>query len=270
MQGRIFEIIQPDQKNDRASVTFDYVITALILFCVVSVFVGTFKLSDRVRGVLEIFDAVVSVVFTIEYALRIWTAPLLYPETRTWQARFRYVFSGMALIDLLAILPFYLPLVMPGSLLGLRAIRLLRILRLLKLNRYFDAVSSLGRVIHSKRRELFGSMIMMFLFMLVSSLLMYTVEHEAQPEVFANAFSGLWWAVATLTTVGYGDIYPVTVLGRILGAVIALSGVAAVAIPSGIITTGLIESLKVSHENDKTTICCPHCGNQIKLRGNEG
>lgn len=72
MQGRIFEIIQPDQKNDRASVTFDYVITALILFCVVSVFVGTFKLSDRVRGVLEIFDAVVSVVFTIEYALRIW------------------------------------------------------------------------------------------------------------------------------------------------------------------------------------------------------
>lgn len=158
--------------------------------------------NEDVRGVLESFDAVVSVAFTIEYALRIWTAPLLYPGMRTWQARLKYVFSGMALVDLLAILPFYLPLVMSGSLLGLRAIRLLRILRLLKLNRYFDAVSSLGHVIHSKRRELLGSMLAMFLFMLVSSLLMYTVEHEAQPDVFANAFSGLWWAVATLTTVG--------------------------------------------------------------------
>lgn len=265
MKLRIFKVIQPDHDNDRASAAFDSVITTLILLSVVSVFVGTFKLSDGVRGALEFFDAVVSVVFTIEYALRIWTAPLLYPGTKTWRARLRYVFSGMALIDLLSILPFYLPMVMPGSLLGLRAIRLLRILRLLKLNRYFDAVSSLGHVIRRKRRELFGSLVVMFLFMLVSSLLMYTVEHEAQPEVFANAFSGLWWAVATLTTVGYGDIYPVTVLGRIFGALIALSGVAAVAIPSGVITTGLIESLQISQEDDAKTIRCPHCGKRIKL-----
>ena len=127
--------------------------------------------------------------------------------------------------------------------LALRALRLVRLLRILKLNRYFDAVKSIGEVLASKKRELVGSLFFVVLLMLVSSFLMHSVEHDAQPEVFKNAFSGLWWAVATLTTVGYGDIYPVTVLGRVLGAVIAFSGIAALAIPTGIITAGLTEQI---------------------------
>ena len=149
----------------------------------------------------------------------------------------------MAIIDLVAILPFWLPMFLPCSMLALRALRLVRLLRILKLNRYFDAVKSIGEVLASKKRELVGSLFFVVLLMLVSSLLMHSVEHDAQPEVFKNAFSGLWWAVATLTTVGYGDIYPVTVLGRVLGAVIAFSGIAALAIPTGIITVGLTEQI---------------------------
>ena len=158
-------------------------------------------------------------------------------------SRVRYVMSVMAIVDLVTILPFWLPMLLPGTMLGLRALRLVRLLRIFKLNRYFDAMKSLGAVIVRKKRELLGSLFFVGILMLISSLLMYSAEHDAQPDVFRNAFSGLWWAVATLTTVGYGDIYPVTVLGRLVGTLIAFSGLAAVAIPTGIISSGLMESM---------------------------
>ena len=250
MRKRIFEIIQPDRGNSLASRAFDWTITGLILVSVVIVFAVTFDLPKDVRRVLLRIEEVASVVFTIEYLLRIMTADLLYPGRGVLVSRVRYILSPMAIIDLLAILPFWLPMLLPCSMLALRSLRLVRILRILKLNRYFDAIRSIGEVLSSKRRELIGSMFFVILLMLVSSLLMYSVEHDAQPEVFRNAFSGLWWAVATLTTVGYGDIYPVTVLGRILGALIAFSGIAALAIPTGIITAGLTERIGHSRSVD--------------------
>ena len=237
----VFDVIQPDQGNSFCSRLFDRVITMLILVSVVTVFAITVDLPEKVRGALEIIESVASIVFTVEYLLRIGTADKLYPKMSSFKARIRYVTSLMAIIDFVAIMPFWLPKIFPGSLLGMRALRLVRLLRILKLNRYFNAVRSLGEVIAGKRRELIGSLFFVFLLMMVSSLLMYAVEHDAQPNVFRNAFSGLWWAVATLTTVGYGDIYPITVLGRILGAAIALSGIAALAIPTGIITSGFME-----------------------------
>lgn len=243
MRKRIFEIIQPDCGNSLASRVFDWTITALILVSVIIVFAVTFDLPEEVQRVLMRIEEFASVVFTIEYLLRILTADLLYPRRGVLVSRVRYVLSPMAIIDLLAVLPFWLPMFLPCSMLALRSLRLVRILRILKLNRYFDALRSIGEVLSSKRRELIGSLFFVGLLMLVSSLLMYSVEHDAQPEVFRNAFSGLWWAVATLTTVGYGDIYPVTILGRILGALIAFSGIAALAIPTGIITAGLTERI---------------------------
>ena len=182
-------------------------------------------------------------MFTIEYVLRILTADFLFPKSGKFRAVIKYVFSPMAIVDLVAILPFWLPMFFPGTMLGLRALRLVRLLRIFKLNRYFDAMKSLSEVIVLKRRELLGSMFFVCILMLISSLLMYSAEHEVQPDVFCNAFSGLWWAVATLTTVGYGDIYPVTPIGRLVGAFIAFSGLAAVAIPTGIISSGLTERI---------------------------
>lgn len=238
---KTFDVIQPDCGGSTASRIFDWTITTLIVVSVVTVFAVTFDLPERVKGILATVESMASFVFTIEYLARIWTADKLYPTMGGFRARIRYVISGMAVIDLLAILPFWLPMIFPGAVLGVRALRLIRLLRILKLNRYFDALRSLVDVITSKKRELVGSVFFVILLMLVSSLLMYAAEHDAQPTVFRNAFSGLWWAVATLTTVGYGDIYPVTVLGRILGALIAFSGLAALAIPTGIITSGLME-----------------------------
>lgn len=237
----VFDVVQPDNENSFFSRLFDRMITVLILVSVVTVFAVTFDLPENVQDILEVVESIASIVFTVEYLLRIWTADKLYPKMSSVKARIRFVISIMAIIDLLAIMPFWLPKVFPGSLLGMRALRLVRLLRILKLNRYFNAARSLGDVIAGKKNELVGSAFFVLLLMMVSSLLMYAVEHDAQPHVFKNAFSGLWWAVATLTTVGYGDIYPITVPGRILGAVIALSGVAALAIPTGIITSGFME-----------------------------
>ncbi len=254
VRQKIYEIIQPDEGNSVVSRVFDVVITSLILASVVIVFAVTFNLPASVVDSLNVIEAGISIVFSIEYLLRIVTADLAYPGKGHLRSRIKYVFSPMAIIDLVAILPFWLPMFLPGAVLGLRAFRLVRLLRIFKLNRYFDAMKLIGNVIGSKKRELLGSMFFVFILMLVSSLLMYSAEHDAQPTVFRNAFSGLWWAVATLTTVGYGDICPITVLGRILGAVIALSGIAALAIPTGIITSGLTEHLslgKISNEFEK-------------------
>ena len=251
IKRKIFEIIQPDCGNSSMSRAFDFFITGLILVSVIAVFAGTFELSAGASRTLETIEKIASVAFTIEYALRIFTADLLRPELPPWKSRVKYVVSPMAAIDLVAILPFWLPMILPGSLLGMRALRLVRLLRIFKLNRYFDAMRLIGGVIESKKRELLGSMFFVVILMLVSSLLMYSAEHDAQPGAFSNAFSGLWWAVATLTTVGYGDICPITILGRILGAVIAFSGIAALAIPTGIITAGLTEHMSRNKRIEK-------------------
>ena len=270
----VFRVIQPDSTGYWPSLLFDWTITTLILLSVASVFIVTLDLSADVQNLLGGFEAAVSVVFTLEYALRIWTAPELYPGRSPWTARARYVVSGMALIDLLAILPFWIPMLLPGSMLGMRAFRLVRLLRIFKLNRYFDALAMVGCVVRDKRRELVGSIFFVAILMLVSSLLVYAVEHDAQPEAFRNAFSGLWWAVATLTTVGYGDIYPVTAVGRILGAVIALLGIGMVAIPTSILSSGFLEYMSKKREASKEAggnqapKLCPHCGKPILSQNN--
>ena len=265
MKKKIFQIIQPDRGNSLASRIFDWFITMLILLSVVSVYVVTFDLPPKVKTSLARFEDFIAIVFTIEYLLRIWTANLLYPNGGFIKSRVRYICSSMAIVDLVAILPFWLPMFIPVSFLGVRALRLVRVLRLMKLSRYFEAVASIGEVVRKKRRELMGSLFFVFLMMMVASLVIYSAEHEAQPDVFLNAFSGLWWAVATLTTVGYGDIYPVTVIGRIFGAVIALLGIGMVGIPTGIIASGLLE--RISHgdkDEDEPCAFCPHCGKRIR------
>ena len=267
MRKEIFSIIQPARQGNVWSRVFDYFITTLILLSVVSVYAVTFELPLDVKRSMARFEDFVAIVFTIEYLLRIWTADMLYPNGGFFSSRVRYICSSMAIIDLVAILPFWLPMFIPASLLGVRALRLVRVLRLLKLSRYFEAVASIGEVVRKKRRELMGSRFFVFLMMMVSSLVIYSVEHDAQPDVFRNAFSGLWWAVATLTTVGYGDIYPVTVLGRIFGAVIALLGIGMVAIPTGIISSGLMERIsgdKSGQGQEDQFNYCPHCGKRIK------
>jgi len=243
IRRRIYDIIQPTDGDNLLSHLFDCTITLLIFLSVVIVFAATFDLPERTTVVLKKMECFASIVFTIEYLLRLLTADYLFENAGALKARLKYICSPMAIVDLVAILPFWMPMFLPDTVLGVRALRLVRLLRILKLNRYFNAMQKIGDVIVSKKKELIGSMFFVGILMMLASLLMYSVEHDAQPRVFRNAFSGLWWAVATLTTVGYGDIYPVTILGRVLGACIAFSGIAALAIPTGIITSGLTERL---------------------------
>ena len=243
IRKRIFDILQPAEDGDVCSRVFDILVSALVVGSVVCVFAVTFDLPDGLVRWMGRFEVFASIVFSIEYLLRILTADFLYPKCGKAQAVGRYVVSGMAIVDLLSILPLYLPLLFPGSLLAIRIFRLLRLLRIFKLKRYSESLAAIGLVVRAKSRELVGSLMLVMMLLVVASLVIYTVEHDAQPEAFKNAFTGLWWAVATLTTVGYGDIYPVTVTGRIFGAVIALLGVGMVAIPTGIISSGLVDHM---------------------------
>lgn len=264
IKKRIFEIIQAANENDIASKIFDLFIISLIILNVILVIMDTFTLPDWVRSLsrnLEIFSIV---VFTAEYLLRIWTADLLYPERGKIKAKIKYIFSFMALIDLFAILPFYLPLLIPIDLRVLRILRVIRLLRIFKVNRYTKALSLIGSVLKNKASQLISSMLIVAILMLISSIIMYNVENPAQPDVFTNAFSGLWWAVATFTTVGYGDIYPVTAFGKVLSAIIALLGIGLVAVPTGIISAGFMEQIEHEKENNDRKKYCPYCGKKIE------
>ena len=264
----VFEVIQPAERGNVASKIFDVFIMLLIFASIASVFIMTFDVSPEVIKFLNRFEWWVLIVFSVEYLLRIWTADMLYPELSPWRARLKYVCSGMAIIDLIAILPFYLPIFMTIKPEVIRSLRLVRLLRLFKLSRYTDAVSSIWSVFRNKIQEIVVSVVFVVMILIIASLLIYYAEHDAQPDKFANAFSGVWWAVATLTTVGYGDIYPVTAMGRFLGGIIALTGIGLVAVPTGIISAGFVELLEKKrggkkNDQDEKPNYCPHCGKKL-------
>ena len=268
LKRRVFEIIEPPEDGDIASKIFDIALISLIVINIIMVIVETFDIPDKLRLAMKFAETISVILFTIEYIVRLWTADLIYPEKHPAAARVRYIFSFMALIDLLSILPFYIPMLIPLDLRVLRALRIVRLFRLFKINRYTDSLATIGKVFKRKSSELISSLFVVLLLMIISSVIMYNVENQAQPDTFANALSGMWWAVATLTTVGYGDIYPVTVIGKILSAVIALLGIGLVAVPTGIITAGFMEILEEKNESNAHKNCnklyCPYCGRKIE------
>lgn len=266
LKQRVFKIVQTNKDEDKISKIFDISIIALIIVNVVVVIADTFQLPKWCNNVFNSIEIFSVIIFTVEYICRLWTADLLHPDLSPSKARFKYIFSFMALIDLLAILPFYIPFIIPIDLRVLRILRIIRLFRIFKVNRYTNALHTISDVFKNKKSQLLSSIFVVAMLMIIASVLMYNIESEAQPEAFDNAFSSLWWAIATLTTVGYGDIYPVTPLGKILSAIIALLGIGLVAVPSGIISAGFTEIInKKDDENieDEKTYC-PYCGKKLK------
>lgn len=266
IKNRTFEIIQAAKPGDKASRIFDLCIITLIFINVVMVIADTFRIPSILSDIFNIIEIVSVIIFTVEYILRVWTSDLLFPNFGSVKARLRYIFSFMAIIDLLAILPFYIPFIIPIDLRVLRTLRVIRLLRIFKVNRYTKALSTIAAVFKSRSNQLFSSMFVVSLLMIIASVLMYNIENSAQPNVFDNAFSALWWAIATITTVGYGDIYPVTVAGKILSTIIALLGIALVAVPTGIISAGFMEQVTVSKKSDQEDFeksYCPYCGHKL-------
>lgn len=264
LKFRVYNLIRDDDENDLASSIFDSVIIILIIINVALVILDTFDLPDFLIKISYYIEIVSVIIFTIEYFLRLWTSDLKDTTTTPIKARIKYVFSFMALIDLFAILPFYIPFLLPIDLRVLRTLRIVRLMRLFKFNRYTSALSTVGNVMKRKSSQLISSMIVVGILMTISSILMYSVENVVQPDVFKNAFSGLWWSVATFTTVGYGDIYPITTIGKILSGVISILGIGLVAVPTGIVSAGFVESDETEKiANVKNKCFCPYCGENI-------
>ena len=217
---------------------FENVVKGLILFSVVTYSIETLpNLSERARHLLYVLEVAVVAIFTFEYALRIYVA----------DRKLAYVLSPLGIIDLLAILPFYI-LLGGADPRALRAMRLLRMTRTLKLIRYNLAVDRLLRAVVIAREEivLFFSLTIISLFLAASGI--HYFESEVQPDKFGSVFHGLWWAVVTLTTVGYGDAYPVTIGGRLFTFMILMIGMGIIAVPPGIISSALA---KARQEQDR-------------------
>ncbi len=252
VKNRIFNIIEIGNKNDIPSSLFDGFIVTVIMLNLIVTLMQTFDQLNPYMSLLNIIELITIIIFTVEYVLRVWTADYLYPgEEKKYRARVRFVFSAYGLIDLFTIVPYFLPFIFPSGAVAFRIFRVIRIFRLFKINAQYDAFNVITSVIKEKKNQLISSMCMILILMIASSLCMYSLEHEAQPDQFKNAFSGIWWSVSTLLTVGYGDIYPVTVAGKIMAIIISFLGVGMVAIPTGIISAGFVEQyteLKVMGE----------------------
>lgn len=239
---RLFEIIEIGLPGDVASQVYDvFNILSIVINLVVSVMYTFDDLHARFGPWLVTIEAVTVAFFALDYGLRLWTAKFLRPSLSEPKAVLRYIFSFSGLVDLLSFLPYYLPVFFPSGAVAFRMFRVARVFRLFRVNAYYDSLGVITEVISSKRQQLFSSVFILLVLMLASSLCMYSLEHEAQPQVFTNAFSGIWWSVSTLLTIGYGDIYPVTTMGKIFSIFITFLGVGMVAIPTGIISAGFVD-----------------------------
>lgn len=237
MKEKIFNIIQIGDKSNTISRFFDIFITVTIVSNILVTFLLTFKELVFLFPLFKAIEYVTVGIFCVEYAVRIWTAEFLYPGMRKIRARYKFLVSFDGIVDLLTIVPVFF---LSGFVI-FRMLRVARIFHLFRLNAKYDSFNVITTVLFEKRNQIISSVFIVLILMLASSLCMYSVEHEAQPEVFKNAFSGIWWSMSTLLTVGYGDIYPVTTLGRVMAICIAYLGVGAVAIPTGIISAGFVE-----------------------------
>jgi len=249
---RIFSIIQIGSRNDVPSYAFDIGIVIVIL---VNLFVTFFSTFDQAKGYENILDAaelVTVIIFAVEYILRVWTSQYLYPDKSKAKAALSFALSAPGLIDLFSFLPYFLPVFFPAGAVAFRMFRVIRIFKLFRVNAQYDAFNVIVDVIKEKKNQLISSMCIVMIFMLATSMCMYSVEHEAQPEQFQNAFSGLWWSASTLLTIGYGDVYPITTVGKMLAILISFLGVGLVAIPTGIISAAFVD--RYSHLKEGGTI----------------
>ncbi|HEX5872526.1 MAG TPA: ion transporter, partial [Longimicrobium sp.] len=260
VRRRVWEILKDAQPGDRTSRRFELFILALIALNVAAVVLESIpSVQERFGAAFAVFEACSVGVFVGEYAARLWSC-VEDPRSRgPVRHRLRFAVRPLALVDVMAILPFFATMG-TADMRVLRALRLLRLVRLLKLGRYLAALTALQRVVYAKRAELVMSSALTSVLLIVASSIMYYAEYEAQPDKFSSIPASMWWAVSTLTTVGYGDVYPVTTLGRVAGGFLALLGIGLFALPTAILGSGLVESVQSARPQPG----CPHCGKPLR------
>ena len=238
--------MQISKKDDAPSMAFDIVLVLVIFTNIAAMFLQTFSSMSEYHDVFKVIEYVTVGFFFFFYLLRIATADFLYPEKSKGKAVLRFLFSFDGIVDLLTIIPaFFLT-----GFVVFRMLRVVRIFHLFRINSQYDSFNVIKNVLYSKRNQIFSSVFIIVILMLASSLGIYSVEHDAQPDVYENAFSGIWWSGSAMLTVGYGDIYPITVVGQIMAIIIAFLGVGVVAIPTGIISAGFVEQYQKEQNSD--------------------
>lgn len=245
----VYRILETANDRDSLGRAVDLGLIALIALSVIAVILESVpSIEMRFYAELYWFEVFTVGVFSVEYVLRLWCA-VDHPEYASmspFRARLRYVFSFHAIIDLLAILPFYLLTFGFVTGVDMRFLRAFRLLRVLKLTRYSSALNMLVITINDNARALAASFLILLTVMLLAASGMYYFEREAQPDDFGSIPAAMWWAFATLTTVGYGDVTPITNGGKVFGAMITVVGIGMVALPTSILASGYGHQLKLS------------------------
>jgi voltage-gated potassium channel len=265
LKRQIYRIVEVTHHDDLLGKLFDVFMIVLISL---NVLAFTFETVDSIsipyKSYFNDFEAISTLIFTLEYAVRLWTCTLESRYRHPILGRVKFALTPLSMVDFISILPYYLFLFFP-SLVFIRELHLLRLARLFKIGRYSESMRTLGKVIASKQEDLFSTLFTVFTLLMISSSLMYFAEHAAQPEQYPNIPSSMWWGIITLTSVGYGDVAPITPTGKILGGMIAVLGLGLVALPTGIIASGFAEEVekKRAKQRQNHISRCPHCSGDL-------
>jgi voltage-gated potassium channel len=259
---KIWQTIEFTDPNNIYGKFFYFSSFGLIVLNIIAVILETVEPIEQQYGVwLDWFEFFSVMAFSLEYVLRIWSCTCHEDYAHPFWGRLKHIFKPLVLIDLIAILPFYITFI-SIDLRIVRILRLFRIFRVLKLGRYLTSLQLIVRVFKHKKEELIVTTIIMLVLLILTSSLVYFAEHDAQPDKFPNMFAAMWWTAVTLTTIGYGDIYPITLLGKMLSIIIAVLGIGMFALPTGILGMGFLEELQYHYK--KKTLICPHCHKEIE------
>ncbi len=249
------------QQGGSSGYFVDWFIMLLIAVNVIAVALETVDpLYASYESFFYWFEVVSVAIFSIEYVGRLWACTARETYSHPVFGRLNFGKRPMLIIDLLAILPFFLGPLLPADLRFLRALRLVRFFRLFKLARYSESMLAFSHVYHRKKADLVVAFTVTLILLVVTSSLMYFIETAAQPDKFGSIPETLWWGVITLTTVGYGDVTPVTPLGQIFGGIVAMLGIGLFGLPASILASGFIEERM---QKDSEISYCPHCGERI-------
>jgi len=244
IRQRTAEILETGHSKDPVSRLIDITLVILISLNVIAIALESVSsLLVHFQDEFFLFEAFSVTIFTIEYLARIWSAIELksVDKKRPVVGRLKYMLSPLVLIDLLSILPFYLSIFFA---LDLRFLRVLRLLRIFKLTRYSGAMTTMLSVLHEEMSALSAAAFILFILLVLASSGIYLIEHDVQPEAFGSIPAAMWWSMVTLTTVGYGDVTPITPLGKFFGALVSLIGVGVVALPTGILASGFANAFR--------------------------
>jgi voltage-gated potassium channel len=263
LRRRLYLTLEPTEKGGLIERIFEFFLIIIIILNILAIVLDSVKdIRAQYDDYFVNFERFSIFLFTVEYIARIYSIVESPKYSDPVKGRWKFITSPIAIIDLLAILPFFLTF-LPVDLRFLRIFRLMAVFRLFKIARYLHALKIFKQVLADRKEQLVLSFIFILFVLVIISFVMFYAEHDVQPDTFSSIPATMWWGIATLTTVGYGDIVPITSLGKFLGGLFAIAGVGLLALPAGILSSGFYESLHNSVSKEEEIKKCPHCGKDL-------